>query len=125
MRQHENLDEITAADGDNQHHDNCLDEAHAQPLQAEKEQHIEGGDDDRPRQGNMKEKVERHGAAENLGQIASGDGDLASQPQRVARPVGIIITTGLGQVFARDNAKTRGHDLHDDGHEARQGHYPQ
>ena len=40
------------------------------PLQRQQQQHVEGGDDDRPEQRNVEEQVDGHGAAQHLGQIA-------------------------------------------------------
>ncbi len=67
LRQDENLDEVANADGGHQDQDDRLDDAHPHAAQAEQQQHVEGGDEDGPEEGNVKEKVERHGAAENLG----------------------------------------------------------
>ena len=48
LRQDENLDEITNADGGDEDEDDRLDEPHPQPLQGQQQQHVEGGDEDGP-----------------------------------------------------------------------------
>ena len=98
---------------------------HAQPLQGQQQQHVEGGDEDGPEERNVEEQVDRHGAAQHLGQVAGRDGDLADEPVRPARPRRVEVAARLGQVLAGDDAQPRGEDLHDDRHEARQGHDPQ
>ena len=78
------------------------------------------------KQGDVKKEVERHGAAQHLGQVAGRDGDLAQ-------------AASWASASSRDKSRGRpgpgpcpvtmpepgGDDLHDDRHEARQGDDPQ
>ena len=74
---------------------------------------------------NAKKEFERHRPAEHFRQVAGTDGNFAEEPHRPAGPAGIIVPAGLSQVLARGHAETGGNDLHENGHDARQGHRPQ
>ena len=49
----------------------------------------------------MEQEIKRDGAAEDFGQIAGGDGELAEEPVGPARPAGVEIAAALGEVFSR------------------------
>ena len=122
--QDKNLDEITDADGANQHDNDRLDEAHAVALQRQQDEHVKGGDDDSPFERDVEQQVDRHGAAKHLGEVTSGNGDFTEDPVRPARPARQMIPAGAGEILAHDQAEPGGGNLHDDRHEAGGGDDP-
>ena len=88
LRKDENFDEVANADGRDQQQNNGLDRPHPEPLQAQQQQHIQARNDDGPKQRDVKQQIERHGAAEHFGQIARADRQFAQQPVGPARPGG-------------------------------------
>src|SRR5260370_9823556 len=61
-------------------------------------------------------------AAQHLGQIASGDGDFATEVIRPPRPPGQMVPETLGQVLAGHHVKSCGNYLQENRHEARQAY---
>src|SRR5581483_2887414 len=95
FRQHENLDEVTGANGGDEEENDGFDAAHAQALESEQEKDVGGGADDGPEQGNVEEESEGDGAAEDFGEVAGADGEFAHDPVGPAGPGRIPIPAAL------------------------------
>ncbi len=127
LRQHENLNEVADRDGQHQaaarwpRWSACRNAA-----RPKEQQHVETRDEHRPQQRNVEShEVQRHGAAQHLGQVARADGHFAKQPIGPACPARGPVAAALGEVLARHHAQPRGDDLHEDGHQARHADDPQ
>ena len=83
---HENLDAVADADGRHEDRDHRLDHSHAQSLQGQQQQHVEGGDDNRPRHRDVEQQVQGDRAAQRFGQVGRADGDFHGDPVRPAGP---------------------------------------
>ena len=127
LRDDENFDEVAEGDGRDQHQHDGLDVPHAVSLQGEQEQHVAGGDDHGPEEGDVVvgEQVDGDGAAEDFGQVAGADRQFAKQPVGPAGPVGIPVAAALGEILAGDDAEPGGDDLEEDGHQAGEGDDPE
>ncbi len=97
------------ADGDHgdQRQHKRLDGADAEALKPEQQQGIPRGDQYAREQRNVKQQVEPDRGAQDFGQVAGGDGDLAEHPQREIDAPWIGFATGLGQVAASDDPQPR------------------
>ena len=125
LGQDEDLDEIANGDGQDQHQDEGLCEAHAAGLKREQHQHVQRCDDDSPQERDAEEELDGDSAAEHLGQVAGRNGDLGAEPVGDARPGWKEVAAGLGEVLAGDDTEARRADLERDGHQAREGHDPE
>ena len=97
LRQNKNFDEKTNPNGEDENQDDRLNEPHPQSLQGQQQQHIEGGNEDGPRQRNAKEEIDGHRAAQHFSQVASANGNLTGEPVRPARPRRVEVAARLGQ----------------------------
>ena len=66
--------------------DERFDVAEAAVLQEEDDEHVERGEADAPDEREAEEQVEGDGGAEDFGEVAGGDGDLAEDPEDDGRP---------------------------------------
>ena len=66
---------------DDQRDDERFDVAEAAVLQEQHDQHVERGQADAPDERQAEQQVQRDGRADDFGEVAGGDGDLAEQPQ--------------------------------------------
>src|SRR5258707_8760405 len=57
-----------------------LDQAKAPPLQGQHDENVQSGDEHAGQKRQTKEKLQRHGRAQHLGEIAGGDGDFTDHP---------------------------------------------
>ena len=125
LRESEDLDAIADTDGQHEHRDHRLDQSHAKTLQRQQQQHVERCDDDCPLNRDVKQQVQRDRAAQRFGQVGHADGNFHRQPIRPARPLGVPVAAGLGQVLARGHAQAGGNDLQEDGHQTGEPDHPQ
>ena len=80
----QNLHDEQRRDGADQRNDQSLNVAEAPALQEQNQQHIRAGNQHAVEERNVEEQVERNRRADDLGQIAGGDGDLGADPERKA-----------------------------------------
>src|SRR5262249_46355260 len=85
--------------------DKDLNEAETTPLQEENDEHVEGGDEDAGEERQSEKQLKGDGRAKDFGKIASGDGNFANKPERVGDRPGVMVTTGLSEVAAGDDAE--------------------
>src|SRR5205085_2420737 len=76
-------------------------------------------------QRNMEEQINGDGASQDFGKITGSNGQFAQEPVGPAAPFRIIVTAGLGQVFAGYYSEASRHDLQENGHKAGNGNHPQ
>ena len=79
---------------------------------------IQGGDDDAgpERQVPPAEDLDGDGASDDLLDVGPDHGDLGHEPERAARPVGVLVPAELGEVPARGDPEARGEELHEEAH---------
>jgi hypothetical protein len=88
-------------------------------LQVQNEQYVEHRDRHAPGERYAEQQVERDGGANDLRQIAGGDGDLTEHPEREAGGSREVIAAGLSEVATGDDAEFGGEALQQDRHEVR------
>src|SRR5208283_2109600 len=118
LREDKDFDEVTDGDGGDQQQNHGFNAAHSKLLKSEEEENVDSGDDDGPEQRDVEHQVEGDRAAEDFGEVAGADGDLAHHPVGPAGPAGIPVAATLGEILAGHDTQTSGDDLHEDGHEA-------
>ena len=69
-------------DGRDQGDDECLEAAKSLLLQREDQQHVQRRERHAPDQRDAEQQLQRDGGADDLGQVAGGDGDFAEHPER-------------------------------------------
>lgn len=106
-----------SADGGDESDDESFDDAEAAALEGEDDQDVEAGDNHASEKGQAEKKLESNGGAENLGEVAGGDGDFADDPEDDGSTAGIMLAAGLGQIAAGGDAELRGKRLEKHGHE--------
>jgi len=74
-------------------------------LQQENEQHIKAGDEHAHDQGNAEEQLQRNGRADDLGQVAGGNGNLGKEPQRIGDRLAVLLAAGLREIAAGGDAE--------------------
>ena len=94
-----------SGDRQDQPDDQGLDVAKAAVLQVEDDEHVERGETDAPDKRQAEQQVERDGRADDLSEIAGGDGDLAEQPQQDGGPARVAVAARLGEVASAGDAK--------------------
>ena len=126
LRQHEDLDEVAAADRRDQDEDDRLDEAHPKPLQApaaaaRRAPVMMTAQNSGMWNSRLSATALPSTSARSQAPMAS----FAHEPVGPARPRGIPIAAALGQILAGDDAQPRGDDLHEDRHQAGQRDDPE
>ncbi len=96
--------------------DEGFDGADAEALKPEQEQGIGGGDQHAEQERDVEQQVEPDGRAQNFGQIAGRNGDLAKAPEDQVDLSGIGFAAGLGQVAPTHNAEPGAQSLEQNGH---------
>src|SRR5207237_5324011 len=99
--------EEAAADGEDERDDERFDVAEAFILKIHDREDVQRGDADAPDQRNLEQQVERDGRADHFSEVAGANGNFAEQPQRDAHRPGIMITAGLREVAASQDAELR------------------
>ncbi len=107
------------ADGGDERDDQRLDVAKAFALQIEDGEDIERGDDAAPDERDVEEKLQGDGRADDLREIAGGDGHLAQDPEEPDGGPRIMIAAGLREVATGDDAELDAQVLQQDRHEIR------
>lgn len=74
--------------------------------------------------GDMKQKIQRDGSAQNFGQVAGGNRSLAKNPQRQIDRTGITVAAGLRQIPAGGDAQPGRQRLQQNRHDIRQHQHP-
>ena len=69
------------ADGGDQHDDQRLEPAHAEPREREQQQHVERRDHHAEEERDVEQELEPDRRPQHLGEVARDDRDLAQQPQ--------------------------------------------
>jgi len=87
----EHLDAEHGDDGADEGNDQRLDVAESPALQEENEQHVESGDEHAVEEGDVEEELEGNGRADDLGQVAGGDGHFSAQPEHKADPGTVVL----------------------------------
>ena len=82
-------------------------------------QHVERREADAPDQRQAEEQVERDGRADDLGQIARRDRDLAEDPQHDRDRLRVAVAAGLREVASAGDAEAHGERLQQDRHQVR------
>ena len=113
----EDLDGEADRDRANEGDDERLDQAEAAILQVEDREDVEAGDDATPDHGDAEKDFQRDGRADDLCEVAGGDGDFAEEPQEPDDRQGIAVATRLGEVASRHDAELEAQVLEQDGHE--------
>ena len=111
------LDRERARDQDDQRDDERFDVAEAVLLQEEDDEHVERREAHAPDERQAEEQVEGDGGADDLGEVAGGDGDLAEQPEHDRRRPGVVVAAGLGEIAAAGDAEADGERLQQDRHQ--------
>ena len=123
VRPRENdLEQEAQADGRDQRDDEGFEHSNAAMLQREKQQHVESGDEHTGRDRNVKQQIERDRRADDLRQVACGDGDLAQQPEADGDRTRVVIAARLCEVATGDDAELGCESLQQHGHDVRQQH---
>ena len=125
LRENEDLDGITDADGGNENRHNRFDHPHTQSLQSKQEQYIARCDDDRPGYGNVEQEVKGNGTPQRFSQICRTHCNFHRDPIWPAGPLWEIISTALCQVLAGGHTEAGGDHLKDDSHKTRQAYHPE
>ncbi len=107
------------ADGDDcdEQQRQCFEEAHAPPLGGQQYEGIAGRYHESPKVREAEEEVQGDDDADDLGQVAGGDGDFSQDPQRPGGPAGVALAAGLRQVAAGDDAQPGGQGLEEHRHQ--------
>ena len=63
------------------------------------------------------EEVEGDGGADDLGEVAGGDGELADEPEGDGDRARVVVAAGLGEVASAGDAEAGGEGLEQDRHE--------
>ena len=108
-------------DGADQRDHQRLNVAEAPALHQENQQHVEAGDQHAIEERNVEEQVQGDGRADDLGQIACGDGDFGANPQRVAHAGAVALVAHLRQVALGGNSQLEREALQENRHQVR-GH---
>ena len=103
----QHLDREADADGGDEHHDQRLHAAHAEPSERQQEEHVEAGEEHAPQERHAEQKLEPDRGAQHFGQVAGDDRHLAEQPQRHGHRLGVEVATGLRQILAGHDAEPR------------------
>ena len=106
-----------AGDQDDQRDDERFDVAEAAVLQEEHDEHVERREADAPDERQAEEQVERDGGAEDFGEVAGGDGDLAEDPEDEGGRARVAVAAGLGEVASAGDAEAHGERLEQDRHQ--------
>ena len=102
-----------------QRDDERFDVAEAAVLQEQHDEHVERREDDAPDERQAEEQVERDGGADDLGEVAGGDGDLAEHPEDDGGRARVAVAAGLREIAAAGDAEARGERLQQDRHQVR------
>ena len=113
----EHLDAEHGDDGADEGNDQRLDVAESPALQEENEQHVESGDEHAVEEGDVEEELEGNGRADDLGQVAGGDGHFSAQPEHKADPGTVVLVAHLGEIALGGHAQLERQALQQDGHE--------
>ena len=97
--------------------DERFDVAEAAVLQVEHDEDVEGGEADAPDERQAEEQVEGDGGADDFGEVAGGDGDLAEDPEDDGDGARVVVAAGLGEVASAGDAEARGERLQQDRHQ--------
>jgi len=93
---------------DQQRDDEGLEEAEALVHQVEQQESVERGDDGAGDQRDAEQQVQRDRGADDLGEVAGDDGELAGDPQQERDRTRIVGPAGLRQIPAGGDAKPGG-----------------
>jgi hypothetical protein len=105
------------ADGGDEHRDEGLDVAEALVLQIEHGEHVGAHDEAARDERDAEEQLQADGGADDLGEVARGDGDFAEEPLEPDDGQGIVVAAGLGEIAAGDDAELDAEVLQQNGHE--------
>ena len=72
--------------------------------------------------GMMEQQVQRDRRADDLGQVARGDGDLAEDPERDGDRLRVVVAARLREIAAGDDAELRREALEEHRHDVREQH---
>ncbi len=75
--------------------------------------------------GKPEQEPQRDRRAQDFGQIAGRDGDLAQHPQRIADAARIRFAAGLRQIASGDDPQAGGQGLQQNRHQVRHHQHPQ
>ena len=114
------LDGERPGDGQDEPDDERFDVAEAAVLQEEDDEDVERRQRDAPRERHVKEEVERDGGADDFGEVARRDGDLAEHPEDDRDRTRVAVAARLRQVASAGDAEAGGERLQQDRHQVRQ-----
>ena len=111
--------EAKQRDRHDEHGRRSLRSAEAFILKEKNHHHIDRGDEAAPDQRDAEEQLEPDRGADDFGQIARGDGDLAEDPEENHGRLRIVIAAGLREVAAGRDAELHAEMLEQDRHQVR------
>jgi hypothetical protein len=120
----EDLEDEAPADRRDEEKDEPLHLADAEALDREEHEDVERGDDHARHEGDAEQQVEADRGAENLGEVARRDRDLAEDPERVGDGARVGVAAGLRKVPPRDDAETGAEGLEENRDEVRHEENP-
>ena len=89
-------------------------------MQRQYDKHVERGDEHAGQKRQAEQKLQCHSRAQDLGEVAGGDGDFAQHPKNERNPSGILFTASLRQIATRGDAQLRRERLQNHCHEIAQ-----
>ena len=116
----EQLQREARSDGENQRDHQRLHVAKPFVLQVEHREHVQRCDQAAPHQRNAEKQLQRDGRADDLRQIAGGNGQLAQHPEEPHHRPGVMVPAGLRQVAPGGHAQLDAQVLEQDRHEVGQ-----
>ena len=100
--------------------DECLETPESLLLQRQDQQHVQRREYHAPDQRNTEQQLQRDCGADDLRQVAGGDGDFAEHPERERHAARVVIAACLCQVASGDDAQLERQRLQKDRHQVRQ-----
>jgi len=113
----QNFDAEESGDGADEGDDQSFKVAESAVLEEQDEEHVGTGDDDADEKGNVEEKLEGDGRADDLGEVAGADGDLSEEPEEDVDRAAVGFAAGLGEVSFGGDSEFEGEALEEDRHE--------
>src|SRR5579885_616029 len=114
-----------ARNGGDQSYDEGFHQAETAPLQGEDNKNIESSNQHAGEKRKPEEKFQRNRGTQDFGEVASGDGDFAHDPEKHGCASRVVFAAGLREIAARDDAQLGGKGLKEHRHEVAQQDYAQ
>ena len=121
----QNLEQEAAEHGAHQGEDDRLDLSEAEAGEPQQHEHVEPGDEHAELQRQVEQQVQGDGRADDLGEVAGDDRDLAEKPEGDRGGLPVVVAAGHREVLARREAQPGAEHLEELGNEARQQHHPE